>query len=190
MHIICKGPVSDYIYVQGTLRLMSAALVVDDERRCEPEDALESCLHVLTWVALRYTKYTTAGSTRDFLRGIRNAYDFPEDADAGYIKKAILLCRLVPREVKFDHRPQLDALIEELTETFAVRYEKFPSAIDFQAILDAQTAKIPESIIAQLPAFSYLKRLGDVGTPSWLVDTFRRHLNAGPWPVSDNAARR
>ena len=38
-----------------------------------------------------------------------------------------------------------------------------------------------------LPAFDYQKRLDDIAAPSWLVDTFMRHLNAGSWPPSDRA---
>jgi len=40
-----------------------------------------------------------------------------------------------------------------------------------------------------LVAFNYQKRLDDLATPSWLVDTFRRHLDADPWPPSDEAQR-
>ena len=38
-----------------------------------------------------------------------------------------------------------------------------------------------------LPAFDYQKRLDDIAAPSWLVDTFRRYLDADPWPPSDKA---
>ncbi|KAF8228283.1 hypothetical protein L208DRAFT_1404099, partial [Tricholoma matsutake] len=89
--------------------------------------------------------------------------------------------------VKFDRHPQLDALIEELTEAFAVRYEEPPSAKDRQALEDARVANIPDSVMTNLPALSYQKRLDDLAAPSWLVDTFRRHLDADPWPLSDEA---
>jgi hypothetical protein len=41
--------------------------------------------------------------------------------------------------------------------------------------------------MTNLPASSYRKRLDDLAAPSWLVDTFRRHLNADLWPHSDKA---
>ena len=138
-------------------------------------------------MALRFTDYTTSGCTRDILRTFRNAYDTTESTEGAYVKKGILLFHDVSRVVKFDHRPQLDALIEELTRTFAVRYENPPPPMNLQAPRDAC---IPESIITQLPAFSYQKRLDDLVAPNWLVDIFRRYLSADPWPVSDKATRR
>jgi hypothetical protein len=38
-----------------------------------------------------------------------------------------------------------------------------------------------------IPAFDYQKRLDDLAAPSWLVDTFRRYLDADTWPPSDEA---
>ena len=137
-------------------------------------------------MALRFTDYTTSGCIRDTLRTFRNAYDTTESIEGGYVKKGILLGHDVSRVVKFDHRPHLDALTKELTRTFAVRYANPPPPIHLQAIRDAY---IPESIITQLPAFGYQKRLDDLVAPNWLVDTFRRYLIADPWPVSDKATR-
>jgi hypothetical protein len=74
--------------------------------------------------------------------------------------------------VKFDRRAELDALIEELTEAFTVRYEKPPSAEQLEALDRMQAANIDPSIISGLIAFNYQKRLHDLATPSWLVGTF------------------
>jgi hypothetical protein len=89
--------------------------------------------------------------------------------------------------VKFDHRPQLDELIKELTETFTVCYEKPPSREDFETLKDMQSNNTPLSYLHSNAAFKYQKRLDDLATPSWLVDTFRRHLDTDPWPLSDKA---
>ncbi|KAF8224871.1 hypothetical protein L208DRAFT_1409362, partial [Tricholoma matsutake] len=48
-------------------------------------------------------------------------------------------------------------------------------------------ANVPASFISALAAFSYRKCLDDLVWRSWLVDTFRRHLNTDPWPTSDKA---
>ena len=63
-------------------------------------------------------------------------------------------------------RPHLDKLIRELAEAFAVRYEEPPSAKDLQALEYAQVANVLESVITNLPAFSYRKRLDDLAAPS------------------------
>jgi len=167
---------------------MSAALLRNNKKCNELEDDRESCLHVLTWTALRFTDHTISGSgTTRFLRAFDEEYEDEEGVRGGDLKKGFLLGRDIPRVVKFDPRPQLDALIDELTETFAVRYEKPPSTKDLQALEDARVANVPESIMTNLPAWNYRKHLDDLAAPSWFVDTFRRNLDPDFWPPSDKA---
>ena len=150
---------------------MSAALLRNNKKCNELEDDRESCLHVLTWTALRSTKHTCS-----------------EGVKGGDLKRGFLATREIPRVVKFDRRPHLDALIRELTEVFAARYEEPPSADQLQALERAQAANIDPSIMSGLTAFNHQKRADDdLVAPSWLVDTFRRHLNADFWPPSDEA---
>jgi hypothetical protein len=165
---------------------MSAALLQDNEKYNELEDDRESCLHVLTWTALRFTNHTiSGGGTSRFLRAFDEEYEDEEGVKGGDLKRGFLATREIPRVVKFDRRPQLDALIEELTETFAIRYEKPPTADQLEALERAQAANIDPSIMSGLMAFNYQKRLDDLAAPSWLVDTFHRYLDADPWPPSD-----
>ena len=108
---------------------MSAALLRNNKKYNELEDDRESCLYVLTWTALRFTKHTCSeGDSSMFLRAFDEEYEDEEGVKGGDLKRGFLATREIPRVVKFDRRPELDALIEELTETFAVRYEKPPSA--------------------------------------------------------------
>jgi hypothetical protein len=169
---------------------MSAALLRNNKKCNELEDDRESCLHVLTWTALRFTNHTISeGSTSRFLRTFDEEYEDKESIKGGDLKRGFLASREIPRAVKFDHRPHLDKLIRELTEAFAVRYEEPPSAKDLQALEDAQIANVPESVMTNLPAFSYRKHLNDLAAPSWLVDTFRHNLNPNLWPSSDKFRR-
>jgi hypothetical protein len=167
---------------------MSAALLQDKQKCNELEDDRESCLHVLTWTALRFTNHTlTGGGTSRFLRPFDEEYEDEEGVKGGDLKRGFLATREIPRVVKFDRLPHLDALIRQLTETFAARYEEPPSADQLQALEQAQAANIDPSIISGLTAFNYQKRLDDLVAPSWLVDTFRRYLDADTWPPSDEA---
>ena len=50
-----------------------------------------------------------------------------------------------------------------------------------------RVSNVPESVISNLPALSYRKSLDDLAAPSWFIDTFRPHLDADPWPLSDQA---
>jgi hypothetical protein len=108
---------------------MSAALLLDNKKCNELEDDRESCLHVLTWTALRFTTHTCSeGDTNKFLRAFDEEYETADGFKGGDLKMGFLSNRTIPRTVKFDHRPQLDAIIEELTNVIAVLYEKPPSA--------------------------------------------------------------
>jgi hypothetical protein len=137
---------------------------------------------------LRITNHTISnGRSSDFLRAFDEEYENEDGVKGGELKMGFLVSCKIPRVVKFDRRPHLDKLIRELTEAFAARYEEPPSARDLQALEDALEAHVPESVMTNLPAFGYRKRLDDLAAPSWLVDTFRRHLDADTWPPSDGA---
>jgi hypothetical protein len=85
--------------------------------------------------------------------------------------------------VKFDRRPHLDKLIRELTEAFSARYEELPSDEDFETLKDIKSNNAPPSHLYS----KYQKHLNDLVAPSWLVDMFRRRLNADFWSPSDEA---
>ena len=167
---------------------MSAALLQDNDKCNELVDDRESCLHVLTWTALRFTKHTiSGGGSNRFLRAFDEEYEDEDGVKGGDLKKGFLLGRDIPRMVKFDRRPQLDTLIRELTEAFAARYEEPPTAKQLEVLSQMQSSNVPSSFLEENTAFKYQKRLNDLVSPSWLVDTFRRFLDAGPWPPSDRA---
>jgi hypothetical protein len=167
---------------------MSAALLRNNKKCNLLEDDRESCLHVLTWTALRFTKHTCSeGDSSMFLRAFDEEYEDEEGVKGGDFKRGFLATREIPRVVKFDRLPHLDVLIRQLTEAFAARYEEPPSADQLQALERAQAANIDPSIMSGLTAFNYQKRLDDLVAPSWLVDTFRRYLDADTWPPSDEA---
>ena len=85
---------------------MSAALLRNNDKCNELEDDRESCLHVLTWTALRFTNHTISGSgTSRFLRAFDEQYEDEEDVRGGDLKKGFLLGHDIPRVVKFDGCP-------------------------------------------------------------------------------------
>jgi len=135
---------------------MSAALLRNNKKYNELEDDRESCLHVLTWTALRFTNHTiSGGGTSRFLRAFDEEYEDEEGVRGGDLKRGFLATREIPRLVKFDHRPHLDKLIRELTEAFAVRYEEPPSNDHVQGLERARANNVDPSIMRLLPAFDY-----------------------------------
>jgi hypothetical protein len=167
---------------------MSAVLLQDNKKYNELKDNRESCLHVLTWTALHFTNHAiSGGGTSRFLRAFDEEYEDEEGVKGGDLKMGFLATCEMPCVVKFDRRPQLDKLIRKLTKAFAVRYEEPPSADQFQVLERAPAASIDPSIMLGLTVFNYQKRLDDLVAPSWLVDTFRRYLDADTWPPLDEA---
>ena len=136
---------------------MSAALLQDNEKCNELEDDRESCLHVLTWTALRLTNHTISnGHSSDFLRASDEEYENEDGVKGGELKMGFLVSRKIPRMVKFDRLPHLDALIRQLTEAFAARYEEPPSADHIQGLEQARAGNVDPSIMRLLPAFDDL----------------------------------
>jgi hypothetical protein len=161
---------------------MSAALLRNNDKCNELEDDRVSCLHVLTWTALRCTNHTiSGGSTSRFLRAFDEEYEDKEGVKGGDLKRGFLATREIPRAVKFDHRPELDALIEELTETFAVRYEKPPSAEQIDQLQRLRDKGLTDEELGNdSVVLNYEKRMTFLKSPDWLVHTFRRFLDADP----------
>jgi hypothetical protein len=139
----------------------------------------------LTWTVLHFTKHTiSGGSSNRFLRAFDEEYEDEDGVKGGILKKGFLLGCDIPCMVKFDCCPCLDRLIKELTEAFAVHYDKPLPHGDFEALKDMQSNNAPPSYNS---SFKYQQWLDDLATPSWLVDTFHCHLNVDPWSPSNKA---
>jgi hypothetical protein len=75
----------------------------------------------------------------------------------------------------------------EETHTLAVCYKEPPSAKEVHALADIQSNNAPSAYILGNVAFKHKKCLDNLVEPSWLVDTFTRHLSVDGWPPSDGA---
>ena len=163
---------------------MSAALLRNKDQCNELEDDRESCLHVLTWMALSFTDHTiSGGSTSRFLRYFDEEYE-DEGVKGGDLKRDSSQLVIYP---VWSSSMVVPSWIRELTEAFAARYEEPPSADQLQALERAQAANIDPSIMSGLTAFNYQKHLDNLVARNWLVDVFRRYLDTDPWPPSDEA---
>jgi hypothetical protein len=179
-----------HIHQQGTWQFISAALLLNVEKLHELQDDRESSLHLLTWIALRYTAHNL--KPRD-LSGLLEMFDetffSDQGVNGGRIKRGHLGTQYIPTVVKFNNRPQLDKLIEELTDVFAVRYEVEPKQeVQERFRILEETNKPNDPAIADHVVPRYRKRQNDLVDSNWLVGTFRRHLaDRGAWPEDDKA---
>ena len=56
-----------YLVLQGTWQFISAALLCNPQRIQSIEDNCELAIHVLTWLALRYTKHNKLDNLHTYL---------------------------------------------------------------------------------------------------------------------------
>jgi hypothetical protein len=97
-------------------------------------DDLESFLHVLSWVALRFTPHDLdSKSLTDHLIDMFDHLYEGEDkfSRGGLSKMAYIVAGVIPKS-RF-HHPILPMLLTELTGTWAVHYEDCPSEKELEA---------------------------------------------------------
>jgi len=86
----------------GNMAVMSVVLLCNNNKCNELEDDQESCLHVLTWMALRYTNHPCLeGYSSMFLRAF-DEYEDKEGAKGGDLKRGFLATCEIPCMVKFN----------------------------------------------------------------------------------------
>jgi hypothetical protein len=124
-------------------QFMSAQLLESPNSVHQMEDDRESAFHVLFWVAMRYsrshvlvqtpssgnppssaTQDTPHTGMRKYTRQFDEAYiDDSGTVKGGSLKQNLFMSNDLSK-LKFDGRPQLDALLEELAVAFAVVVSK------------------------------------------------------------------
>jgi hypothetical protein len=72
----------------GEWQFMSEALLQDNDKCNELEDDRESCLHILTWMASRFTNHTiSGGGASRFLRAFDEEYGDGDGIKGGDLKR-------------------------------------------------------------------------------------------------------
>jgi len=194
-HGDCAYVVIYFIFsvLQGTWQFIAARLLLDSTTTTHNlADDLESFLHVLTWMALRYTPHALDSKTLTHLLITMFDESYEDDrgiSHGGETKASYLLSDRVVRKAGFNH-PILPSLLESLTETFAVRYEKQPSEVDIQRfeVVSRKHGDDPElqEMLSTQPAGVYLSKMKSLENSDWMLDTLSNALlKKSFWPVND-----
>ena len=170
---------------QGTWQFISAALLQDKNNIHELLDDQESALHLLTWIALHYTAHNLEPDNLDeFMEMFDETFTSTQGVGGGRLKERALTRKRI-KHVWFTGRPQLDALLLELTELIAPRYLEPPSeatVILHESML--KTANLSDEM--SKATFPLLWQRHHFADPGWLVSTIRRHLqDRGAWLAVD-----
>ncbi|GJJ09963.1 hypothetical protein Clacol_004188 [Clathrus columnatus] len=161
-------PVSDVTEIQGTWQFLAARLFQPVPKggslTRDLTDELESFVHVLMWVACRYTPITCGpGRLRCFYRTNYDGNEGKIDYLTGGIALSILQNSL------------LQDLSVSLCQVVGVRYQATPNELDVRPV--------PFHLIVE----DYKKRLSFLGSSQWIIGTFEKFLEKTDWPVGDAA---
>jgi hypothetical protein len=183
---------------------MSSMLLMNTNHVHTLADDLESFLHVLSWVALRFTPHglSTKALTDLLVSMFDHSYEDDGFARGGNIKKNYL----IGGEVTTSNFQQekISTLIKVLTATCAVRYEDPPSDEDLKLYRDYQVqqsdllqnphitssvAAIYEALGLSSVAARYEQKMAALSSSDWMIKTFDDALaDRNSWPSDDKSA--
>jgi len=186
---------------------MSAALLQNPELRQDLQDDRESAFHVLSWIALRYTKHNKLHELSSLLDVYDECHDTAAGARGGRGKLAFMDhdCKTL----EFDRRPALTELVRSLAVTISVRYDDSPipkadieevhllllnldtdppGPQDIPAIYSLLSPPDPVDFGRQLQAYPFALAKLKIRKRGWLVRSIRHFADDDPrWHESDKA---
>jgi hypothetical protein len=154
-------------------------------------DDLESFLHVMSWVALRFTPHGLSSKTLTDLLVSMFDHSYEEDgfSRGGTTKRNYLIGAQIVKS-DFQH-PILPSLLEEITSTCAVRYEKRPSDKELEAYheLQAQHSDLLQNpLVLNSAAAMYERKMAALESSDWMIKTLNEALaDVSAWPSEDRA---
>lgn len=161
------------------------------------QDDLESFLHILTWVAVRYARNDLSGDDRvAYLKHVFDAYQPIQGKVSGGVGKRDKLMSgfWTPIGWLTDSplvRSPLDKLLNDIAQALGVRYRPTPSDAAFQN-LDLKLQTCDEGmlkLLEELPTYQYRISQDRISNHDWMIKTLREAIRADGWPVSDEAVQ-
>jgi hypothetical protein len=150
-------------------------------------DDLESFLHVLSWVALRFTSHCLDSDQLSVLMSTMFDHSFGVTGltRGGSLKQDGLLSGKVPRS-RFKNTA-MQALLEKLTSAVAARYEEPPSEKQL-AMMQMFQEKQLDPLKCDSYAAHYQLKMRNLESSDWMLKTFREALaDRQAWPSDDRS---
>jgi len=170
---------------------MSANLLWNPGKMHTLTDDLESFLHVLGWMTLRYVP--ARDSYLAFHRGIDMAmfdehYQQQGHSEQGGHKKsqAFEAGRYPSRTFRPKCETPLINLLHELRKPFKSLYGEPPTAEDREKI-NIPNIQYDQDEDLFRDIRRYDRDIGQLQTSSWFIDEFQKTFNRGDWPADDKA---
>jgi len=149
-------------------------------------DDLESFLHVLSWVALRFMDHDLDSERLSSLLATMFDYSYESKdgvAQGGVAKKNFLIgAEILASGFRNNN---IVSLLAVLTKTIAARYEAPP--IQFDMYLSMPGQNFTDQITAASAA-AHQEKLKALETSDWILETFRKvTANRRAWPPADKS---
>jgi len=174
---------------------MSAKILGDRNEVQGRVDDLESFLHVLSWVPIRYLDNTMTSQARSkYLKEVFDEVTFEGDVTLGGEQKRLRLRdgSYIPNTLAFKKPTPLLQLLKDIAEVFKWRYTEIPEQDrqDFAA-LTRLVAGNPEytDLIEKSPVHKHDSAMKHLANASWLIHVLNHSLSSDfTWPTDDKAS--
>jgi hypothetical protein len=154
---------------------------------------LESFFHVLSWVALRFTKHGL--DSAQLTHKLRNIYD-DSYVDGGKVyggenKEESIKSRFISSRARLLPGPLLD-LLKDLVDVLAVRYDDPPPREDeeeYDLLLQAVARDSSLIRFADNHSFKRYRDRKENLKASWMLERFREAVNSEAWDMGPEGQR-
>lgn len=197
---------------------MSAKLLKAEERDSIPhtlQDDMESFVHVLGWLALRYMSHGLPAS--QLAHKLVDIFDYVTigtdgRARGGLAKQNALISGEIPNAIRNISCGRFHKLLAELTSTIAVRYQIPPTdeelaehrkhQKELSAMEDSDAGRalvIARTLMERSKAYDYVSKTERMKDSQWMYELFKKAVSEdsqsesesdlGPWPSDDGAIK-
>jgi len=205
---LLDGVIEQYVYplsllcnmtqisLQGTWQFMSAMILGDRSKVQGRVDDLESFLHVLSWVPIRYLDNTMTDQARSkHLKEVFDEVTFEDGFTLGGEQKRTRLVygSYIPRTLAFNKPSPLLQLLKDIAEVFKWRYIEIPEdvrqrfTVGIATLIPGTPSYVAYTVDSTVHKHdSAMKKLADA---SWFLDTLNFSLSSDfTWPTDDEAS--
>ncbi|KAF9231689.1 hypothetical protein BU15DRAFT_55848 [Melanogaster broomeanus] len=175
----------------GTWQFMSAALLRDRHKVQDLTDDLESFLHVLMWMTIRYVPSNLSPEQRNkYLKTMFDEYyQMTEGPEGGDSKGDKLGAKnYIPAKLTLNSPSPLLGILNQLSDVFIAIYGPNPTERDvqvFESILQSPLSEFRETILQNHVCYLHQQRLERSKDSTWFINTMEEALGNEHWPDQD-----
>ncbi|KAF8125081.1 hypothetical protein EV363DRAFT_1351495 [Boletus edulis] len=178
----------------GTWQFMSANLLWQPGKMHTVTDDLESFMHVLGWMTLRYVPACDSYNARRRGKDMALLFDDYDEGEecivqGGREKRMALRGESYPSDTFEPRTPTpLRGLLKDLSFPFKSFYAMWPPTAEDRKKANVPTECLDRQLIKlRYDIEQYDQDIEDLQSPTWFINTMKTALNKKEWPTDDKA---